>query len=254
MRRFERRSAETRRACRSRRSPRDLVAVDSRKTDVAQDDLRLESEGRLDALQPIRRHMNLVALQFEHVLEHGRRVLVVLDDQHATLGDVVQRARLHMDGLGRQRQRHDELRPLPLAFALRSDSAAVKLDQALHQRQPEAETAARTVKTRVRLHERLEHPVHEVGRDADAIVADADDGLVSPSLERHQHMTARVGELAGVPEQVSEHLRQSLSIAIHPDRLAGPLEVQSDSTLRQDGSLVLDRILNDLCEVQALPL
>ena len=56
--------------------------------------------------------------------------------------------------------------------ALRLDRAAVQLDQALHQREPEPEPALRAVERLARLEEQIEHVRQQLRRDADAVVRD----------------------------------------------------------------------------------
>ena len=60
-----------------------------------------------------------------------------------------------------------ELAPRPRPVAARRDRAAVQLDEAAHDREPEAEAALRAVERLALLHEQLEHARQQLGRDPD---------------------------------------------------------------------------------------
>src|SRR5580693_6392340 len=69
--------------------------------------------------------------------------------------------------LGAQRQAHHELAPLAESAAVDLDAAAVHLDQAAHQREPDAEATFDARQRVVALDEGLEDVGEPVGRDAD---------------------------------------------------------------------------------------
>src|SRR2546427_10906730 len=88
------------------------------------------------------------------------------------------------DGEG---QLHDERRALSLARALGGDTAAVELDQVLHERQPEAEAAVGPRGGAVLLPETVEDERENVGADAPARVAHHDLDVGADALEVDLH-------------------------------------------------------------------
>src|SRR6202022_57654 len=80
---------------------------------------------------------------------------------------------------GRGGQPDDELAAMPGPLAERVDGAAVKLDQAAHQREADPEAALRTIRQLIALDEELEHRREPLGRDASPVVAHADDHLAA---------------------------------------------------------------------------
>ena len=88
------------------------------------------------------------------------------------------------------------------------DGAAVGADDRLHQRQPETD-AAGALPGRVAAGEPLEGVVDEVGREARPVVVDVEPVRVV----RHRHRGAGRGVLAGVGQQVGDHLVQPLLVA-----------------------------------------
>ena len=65
----------------------------------------------------------------------------------------------------------------------------------------------------VRLAESLEHVRQELGRDADAGVADGDFQVRVDALEPDLHLAAAVGELHRIRQQIPQHLLQAFRIA-----------------------------------------
>ena len=57
------------------------------------------------------------------------------------------------------------------------------------------------------------------GGDADAVVPHADDRLLALALDRQRDVAALVGELAGVVQQVADHLRQPRRVGVEIHRL-----------------------------------
>jgi hypothetical protein len=117
--------------------------------------------------------------------QHGQGVGgvdVVIDHQDAAEGRCIlglgirclSRRGLRLGGQG---QVQPEFAALALAFAERLHAAAVHLDQAAHQGQPDAQAALPTAAVAVHLHEQIEHLAQQGGRDADAVVAYRDHGL-----------------------------------------------------------------------------
>ena len=75
--------------------------------------------------------------------------------------------------------------------ARRAHLAAVQLDQALDQRQPQPEAAICAPRGPIRLGERIEHVRQEFRRNPDAVVADRELGdVVFGAADREAHMAA----------------------------------------------------------------
>src|SRR2546425_250965 len=66
--------------------------------------------------------------------------------------------------------------------AARADLPAVLFDQPLDQRQPHAEAATAARNACLALRKRIEDARDEIGLDANAVVADADDGALVASV------------------------------------------------------------------------
>src|SRR5687767_8695942 len=108
--------------------------------------------------------MDVVAAKLQYVGQRLHVVRIVIDDQDAKLG--VRRAQ-RMEGerasLARhfgaeeQRQSDDELAPTAGAGAQGFHLAAVQIDQALYESEPESQAVHRVTARGVHAHERLEN-------------------------------------------------------------------------------------------------
>src|SRR4029079_5291981 len=126
----------------------------------------------------------------EHSAHELARIDLVVDDEDARTVELRHRRRAlrgvfevrvasmgMRDAIGlddRKRQAHDERRPMAFAGAFRTDRPAVQLDELLRDREPESEAAVRASRRAVALREAAENVRQEVGRYADAGVADRD--------------------------------------------------------------------------------
>src|SRR5206468_3367848 len=72
-----------------------------------------------------------------------------------------------------RRQAYPELAPLPHARAFHLDRAAMQLGEPTHEREPDAETPARTIERLLSLDEEIEDPRQQIRLDALPVVADA---------------------------------------------------------------------------------
>ena len=79
-----------------------------------------------------------------------------------------------LGGVRQQGQPHGEPAAAARPVAGAGHRSAVHLDEAAHQRQPDAEPALRAPRRRVRLHEQIEHLRQRRRVDSDAVVADDD--------------------------------------------------------------------------------
>ena len=106
--------------------------------------------------------------------------------------------------------------PWPRPVAARLDRAAVQLDQAAHEREPDARGRPASGRASVSAcANRSKTRGSSLGRDADAVVAHADD---RPRRRRARRSSAMrppvVGVLRGVVEQVGEHLREPRRVGV----------------------------------------
>ena len=78
----------------------------------------------------------------------------------------------------------DELASQARPRAVRLDTAAVHLDEPAHDRESDAEPAPRPLQRHVGLDEQVEYVREQLGREADAAVAHANDNFAAERLGR----------------------------------------------------------------------
>ena len=120
------------------------------------------------------------------------------------------------------RQAHGERRAAAIAVARGVHGAAVQLGEPPHQREADTETAARAVDGVVRLHEQVEDLRQHVGRDADALVGDAQHGVVAFAPDEHADDAVAARELERIGNQVADDLLEAHRVAVDPDGLGAP--------------------------------
>src|SRR5690606_29988011 len=202
-------------------SPRHLVSVHLRQTDVEQDDVRPK---RVDGAQGLSRAVNrldFVTVELENETQARGRIAIVVDDEHAPSGPrgcgLLRLAR--MRAARRERQLDDELAASSEAGALRPDRAVMERHELSAQREADPDSAAARARAVLgHLAEHLEHVVELIHRDAVAVVLDADDRGVVLDSGRDPDRAADLGVLRGVAEQVAENLSQPLKIALDRKR------------------------------------
>ena len=91
--------------------------------------------------------------------------------------------------------------------------------QAPHQREPDSQAAARAVDGVVGLHEQVEDLRQHVGRDADALVGDAQHRVVAFAPDEHADHAFAARELERIRDQVADDLLEPHRIAAHPHGL-----------------------------------
>jgi hypothetical protein len=204
-------------------------------------------------------HPHISAVRRQHPPHRQPIVLVGADDQYA---DTVQRRRAggasvcrhlrgpRFGGLGRKRKHDHELRTSAFPIARDRDLAAVKLREALRNRQSQAESAMRSSGRRIRLSEALEDVRKELARDA---LTRIEDGQLSICPGRAQHDADRLPlwrELQRIREQVPDNLVKSRAVAHDQGRVAVDLRGQLDAFRRKRGPQPLDDAGNDSIECQ----
>ena len=107
----------------------------------------------------------------------------------------------------------------------------MQLDQASRQREPDPQSAARSGQALLDLIEHFKDSWQSRGLDADAGVADGNDGLVFIDLRRERDAAAAIGVFDGVVQQVGKRLRQPREVAEHPQ--AGVRQVHDNRVRRR---------------------
>ena len=126
------------------------------------------------------------------------------------------------------------------------------LDQAAHERQADAESALRSPRRSIDLHEHVEHLRQRVRRDADAVVLDADHRLAVLAARADRDAAAVIGVLRGVVEQVGEDLRQPHRIAADEQRLGVEIDGQLVAQVVEHRPAGFDRGFDDGAEIERL--
>src|SRR5262245_59000625 len=101
-----------------------------------------------------------------------------------------------------EREIDGERGPASFAGALGAQTAAVKLDELLRDREPEPEAAIDSARGTVFLREPVEHLRQEGGRDPDAGIADRQLDVRVHSLQQHLDPPALERELDRIADQV----------------------------------------------------
>src|SRR5205085_1401685 len=163
--------------------PRDqLVSVYAWEANVGDDYIKPPRLGNAERLLGRRADRRGVAARFEGDLQHLQSVRCILDEQDVArpLRTGLARARLQVAGVapravrldGRQCDREAAAASLPRALG--TDAAAVRLDEALDEREPQPQASVRARRRHVRLPEALEDVRQELRLDAGALVLDLD--------------------------------------------------------------------------------
>ena len=116
-------------------------------------------------------------------------------------------------------QADDKLAAFIGAVAAGLNAAVVHIDQPPHQRQANAESALRPLQRPINLREHVEDAGQHVAGDADAVVSHADDGITPFPFGGEPDVTAPLGVLGGVVQQVQEDLSEPDGIGVQMDRL-----------------------------------
>ena len=125
-----------------------------------------------------------------------------------------------------ERQPDGKRGAVPEPFALDGDAAAVHFGQLSGQGETDAEPAFGAIERAVGLGEQVEHAAAHFGRQADAVVGDADHGLAvfGESADLDAPAFGRV--LGGVGEQVGDDLLGARGIGEERHRLVGHVDRQ----------------------------
>ena len=209
---------------------RDGVAVDAGQPDVEEDHVGGELHRGRERRAAIVRPAGLVTQTGNRQFQHRRGVEVVLDDQHAKgtttgrPGPFRGRRRRGLDGDDREANLH--LGALPRAGAPDLDLAVLHLHEASRQGQSDAQAADRAFEDGLGLVEHLEDARESVGRDADAGIADADDGEIGVRFGGEPDVPGPWRELHGVLQDVGEDLHEPCAVAADDQGAGGRLDVQ----------------------------
>ncbi len=123
-----------------------LIAVHVRQADVEQNDLGIKALHFFQRFERMIDADRLVTVELEKHRKRIRRILIVVDNQHAPRRrDLIARRGFRGARRLRQRQAHFHGRARPGAVACGVHRSTVHFDQLFHHRQPDTETALRTV-------------------------------------------------------------------------------------------------------------
>src|SRR5690349_31536 len=95
---------------------------------------------------------------------------------------------------------------MPETLTLCGYRAPVQLDQSMDKRQSDAQTATRSARCCIGLHEEIEDVGNDARGHANAIVFDADDSVLSPSRNRNSDQPSGICIFCGVGQQVADDL------------------------------------------------
>ena len=130
----------------------------------------------------------------------------------------------------------------------------MEVNEALYEREAEAEPTMAAVERAVRLGERLEQAEQHLRIDADAGVPHAHLSEALNDVARKTDRACGLRELHGILQQVADHLGQASRVALDPHRTRCGRDVQSHSGRCEQGAVILGRTADDVPEIDALVL
>src|SRR5262245_22471570 len=213
----------------------EFVPVHAWHPQIAEHDVGLCDRDHLQGLDPIARHEDVGAEALENQSRGFARILHVFDDQDAKavelLTEIIPRGRggrYGLGGLGRERKANRDRGALSKAVTGDGDLAALDLGQSLDEGQADAQSFVPPPRPEFLLTKDVKHEWQELPRDAFARVSNGHDGRSANCGEPHGDAAARVRELEGIREDVSENLLQSIGISTHQNRFARVDDVDGD--------------------------
>ena len=198
---------------------RELVPIQVGQPHVEDAHVRQEAAPAIDGSVAVIGDGGLKPLALQRLGQELGQIDVVVDDEHPDVRPGGRRLRAAND-LGRlardgRRKLDGERRALPASVAVNRHGPAMASHHVVDDRQAQSQAAAQDVARSVALHERLEDPLQLLGRDAGAVVADADPRTIGGALDEDLDAPTGRRELGRVGQQVGEHLYQPRSIALH---------------------------------------
>src|SRR6185369_15789527 len=95
----------------------------------------------------------------------------------------------------------------------------MQLDDALHERQPDSQTALGALERLIRLREQIKHPGQKVRRNTYAVVAHAQLDTAASCLSTHVDVPSLGSVFGSVVENIGEHLDEACQVSEDADRL-----------------------------------
>ena len=126
------------------------------------------------------------------------------------------------------------------------------LDEALHQREPDAEAALGAVDRDLALREEIEDRFEHVLPDADAVVGDGDDAEAVLEACLHRDGATRGRELGGVHDEVRDRLLQPHRVHVQGDGLPRHAQRHLVARVARDRHARFHRRCRELVQVRAL--
>src|SRR5215831_4423678 len=199
----------------------------------------------------------MVPAELEHLPEADRRVDIVLDDQHPAGCPLDAGRPMSLDRpRSLERKRDRERRTLVWTAALRVDRTAMHLDQTLDEREAQAETALATIEAGVCLREWFEQMRQHLRRNSLTRVLHTHERAPAGRvrLDRHDGLAISRREFDRILKQVADDLRKARPVAVYPDLFRGRQDLEPNSALVETSTMVFDRALRDLIQVEKLRL
>src|ERR1700756_5078854 len=119
------------------------------------------------------------------------------------------------------------IRALPADTVLGPDTPAMRLDDLLGDREPEAGVLAKTLMRPVGV-EALEHALQRVGADAGAVVVDHDLDLGAHAAAEDAHLAAGFGEGLRIGQKIRDPLAEPRIMAGHGEAVARAATLEAD--------------------------
>ena len=132
----------------------------------------------------------------------------------------------------------------------------MKLDEALHEGEAQAQAALAAVEGRIGLHEGVEESGEQLRGHSDAGVADAHERRVRSGIDPHPRprRSPRFREFRGVLQEVADHLREAVPVPVDEEGRRRRLELDPHVARIEEPLMVFERTAHELVELESLPL
>jgi hypothetical protein len=201
--------------------PGNLIAIELRKTNVDQGDLRPGVKDKAETGSPICCHLDVMTVERQKCPEHLARIGMIFDHDDPAWARGTELA-IWRGGHGRSREREadDELAPLTKTCAVCRNAAAMMFDETACHSESEPKSALAAMERSLNLSEQLENGLEHVRRQANAPILNAENGLAVLLTHKHSNRCPCRRVLDGIVQEVSDDLFQTDRIPIDDDRVS----------------------------------
>jgi hypothetical protein len=201
------------------------VAVHVRKADVEQCHIGLKRFQPIDCFSRTTCRKSLVSLDVEEQNERVRCICIVIDDQYAPGRHFAPRDfRTNARRTGDQRQPDFECRSVTDARAVCVDPTTMHFDQALYDRQANAQSALGPIERAITLYKEVEDPRQQLGCNACSGVRNLDDRTSLLAARLNQDLAAGIRIFGRIRQYVHHALLEAGKVTVD---VQGP-EARSD--------------------------